>query len=75
MKYIILIIIYSIFIISCKTTEYVTVPLTEPPSIYNPSDNITTQKELLKEYQRSLIKISEWQKWYNIQIFSNYYYK
>lgn len=70
MKYI-LIIILSIFIVSCQTTKYAAMPLTEPPNIYKPNDNITTQKELLKEYQRSLIKILEWQKWYNIQIYTN----
>ncbi|WP_028328779.1 hypothetical protein [Brachyspira alvinipulli] len=70
MKYI-LIIILSAVIVSCQTTKYVTVPLSEPPNIYKPNDNITTQKQLLKEYQRSLIKITEWQKWYNAQIYSN----
>ncbi|MEI0605206.1 hypothetical protein R4K55_13400 [Brachyspira alvinipulli] len=70
MKYI-LIIILSIFIVSCQTAKYVTIPLSEPPNIYKPNENITTQKELLKEYQRSLIKIAEWQKWYNVQIYSN----
>ena len=71
MKYI-LIIILSIFIVSCQTTKYVTIPLSEPPNFYKPNDNITTQKQLLKEYQRSLIKITEWQKWYNIQVHNKF---
>ena len=63
----------SIIIISC-TTKYVTVPLTSPPTIYTPS-TIYTEKDLIQEYRRSIMKISEWQNWYNIQINTNYFYK
>ncbi|CCG55771.1 hypothetical protein WESB_0300 [Brachyspira pilosicoli WesB] len=68
-KYLMLMVI---FLVSC-TTKYITVPLSKPPSFYEPNNNISTSKELIKEYQRSIIKISEWQSWYNVQSGSNYY--
>ena len=46
--------------------------LSTPPSkhdIIRP----TTDKELIYEWQKSAIKIKEWQAWFNIQIGSNYY--
>ena len=64
MKY--LIILFSFFVISCCSTKYITVPFTSPPNIYNPSI-VYTEKELIIEYKRSLMKISEWQNWYNVQ--------
>ncbi|AEM22145.1 hypothetical protein Bint_1526 [Brachyspira intermedia PWS/A] len=33
-----------------------------------------TQKDLIKEYQNNLKKISEWQEWYKINTSSNYFY-
>lgn len=74
MKYIFITIISILFLISCQTTKYIIIPLTDPPTIYIPPKEIRTQKEFLKEYQKTLIKISEWQKWYNTQISSNYFY-
>lgn len=71
-----LFILLLILICSCSTTKsikYINVPLTEPPKMYYPNDNIRTQKQLLQEYLRQMIVISEWQKWYNIQVGSNYY--
>ena len=61
------------FFISCSTVKYVTIPLSKPPDFYHPSINIKTQKDFFREYQNSLIKIKEWQKWYNVQIGSNYF--
>lgn len=68
-----LLILLIILLCSCSTTKYVTVPLIEPPKMYYPNNNIRTQKQLLQEYLRQMIVISEWQKWYNIQVGSNYY--
>ncbi|WP_028328664.1 hypothetical protein [Brachyspira alvinipulli] len=68
-KYLILILI---FLVSC-TAKYITIPLSQTPSFYEPNNNINTSKELIKEYQKSIIKISEWQIWYNVQTGSNYY--
>ncbi|ASJ21498.1 hypothetical protein BHAMNSH16_07540 [Brachyspira hampsonii] len=55
-----------IFLVSCSSVKYVTVPMTKPPEIYKPNI-INTEKDFLNEYKRSLMKISEWQNWYNIQ--------
>lgn len=64
MKY--LIFLCSFFIISCCTPKYISVPLTAPPKIYKPNI-VNTEKDLINEYKRSIMKISEWQNWYNIQ--------
>ncbi|MEI0703013.1 hypothetical protein [Brachyspira intermedia] len=64
MKY--LIFLCSFFVISCCSTKYITVPLTTPPNIYNPGI-VYTEKDIIREYKRSLMKISEWQNWYNVQ--------
>lgn len=65
MRYLILLLFN--FFIGCAGTKYVTVPLSEPPKIYKPNI-IYTEKDFLNEYKRSLMKISEWQNWYNIQV-------
>ncbi len=44
-----------------------------PPAEYIPN-RPTTDKELITEWQQSLIKIKEWQTWYDIQVGSNYFY-
>lgn len=68
------IILLIIVIGGCRAqTKYITVKMSSPPKIYIPNNNITTDKQLLEEYLNQLIKITEWQKWYNIQIKSNYY--
>lgn len=72
MKYLILL-LFLILLTSCTTTKYVIVPLSEPPTFFYPNTNIQTQKDLIKDYQNSLIKISEWQKWYNIQVNTNHF--
>lgn len=63
-----------IFLISCQTQiKYRTVPLTTPPEKYY-IDFYTTKKTLYLEYQSALIKIAEWQLWYNLNARTNYYY-
>ena len=62
-----------IFLAGCSTqVKYITTPMSEPPAIFIVED-IQTDKQLIKEYQKSIIKITEWQKWYNIQVGSNYF--
>lgn len=59
---------------SCKTqTVYVTKPLTTPPAIYVVEDNVSSVKDLLTEYRRAVIKVSEWQLWYDVQVETNHY--
>ena len=63
-----LIIFILIFSISCSTVKYVTVPLSPPPEPYIVNEGqIKTQKDLFKEYQKTLIKLNEWESWYIIQ--------
>ncbi|TKZ23421.1 hypothetical protein [Brachyspira catarrhinii] len=65
---ILLIIFLLIFSISCSTVKYVTVPLSPPPEAYKINEGqIKTQKDLFKEYQKTLIKLNEWESWYIIQ--------
>lgn len=62
-----------IFLAGCSTqVKYITIPMSEPPAIFIVED-IQTDKQLIKSYQKSIIKITEWQKWYNIQVGSNYF--
>lgn len=62
-----------IFLAGCSTqVKYITIPMSEPPAIFIVED-IQTDKQLIKQYQKSIIKITEWQKWYNIQVGSNYF--
>lgn len=62
-----------IFLVGCSTqVKYITTPMSRPPAIFIVED-IQTDKQLIKEYQKSIIKITEWQKWYNIQVGSNYF--
>ncbi len=72
MKKIILIITTAtaLFLASCSNTKYA---IASPPESYIPTTP-TTDRELILEWQRSLIKIKEWQTWYNIQVGSNYFY-
>lgn len=68
MNKILLIILLIIFVTSCTTVKYVTVPLSPPPEAYKINEGqIKTQKELFKEYQKTLIKLNEWEAWYSIQ--------
>ena len=63
-----LIIFLLIFSISCTTVKYVTVPLSPRPESYKIEiGQIRTQKQLFKEYQKTLKKINEWESWYSIQ--------
>ena len=56
------------FFTSCTTVKYVTVPLSPPPEPYSINEGqIKTQKDLFKEYQKTLIKLNEWEAWYRIQ--------
>ena len=62
-----------IFLVGCSTqVKYITIPMSRPPAMFIVED-IQTDKQLIKEYQKSIIKITEWQKWYNIQVGSNYF--
>ncbi|CCG56205.1 putative protein [Brachyspira pilosicoli WesB] len=73
MRLIMLVMIFTITLISCQTTKkYINVPLTQPPSIYN-IPKIDTDKDLIKAYQNATIKIAQWQSWFNVQVNSNYY--
>lgn len=57
-----------IFFTSCTTVKYVTIPLSSPPEPYSINEGqIKTQKDLFKEYQKTLKKINEWEAWYSIQ--------
>ena len=68
MNKILLIILLIIFVTSCTTVKYVTVPLSPPPEAYKINEGqIKTQKDLFKEYQKTLIKLNEWESWYVIQ--------
>ncbi len=64
------ILILSVALIGCSTT---TTTVARPPKAYHPS-RPSTDKELIFEWQQSLIKIKEWQVWYDIQIGSNHFY-
>lgn len=65
---ILLIIFFTVFSISCTTVKYITMPLSPPPEKYIiEQGQIKTQKDLFKEYQKTLIKLNEWQAWYSIQ--------
>lgn len=62
-----------IFLVGCAAqVKYITIPMSRPPAMFIVED-IQTDKQLIKEYQKSIIKITEWQKWYNIQVGSNYF--
>ena len=64
----ILLLLSAIFSISCTTVKYVTVPLSTPPEPYSFTEgHIRTQKQLFKEYKKTLKKINEWEAWYSIQ--------
>ncbi|MEI0510796.1 hypothetical protein [Brachyspira intermedia] len=64
----ILLLLSVIFFTSCTTVKYVTVPLSTPPEPYKiEMGQIRTQKQLFKEYQKTLKKINEWEAWYSIQ--------
>ena len=61
------------FLAGCSTqVKYITTPMSRPPAMFIVED-IQTDKQLIKQYQKSIIKITEWQKWYNIQVGSNYF--
>ena len=51
---------------SCTSVKYVTIPLTTPPEIYKPSNRNLTEKDLILEYRKAVMKINEWQLWYQI---------
>lgn len=62
--------IIFVSLISCKTLSVI--PFSTPPAMYK-INRIETTKDFVFEYQKSIIKISEWQAWFNIQVGSNYY--
>ena len=63
-----LLLLLLLFFTSCTTVKYVTVPLSPPPEPYSITEGqIKTQKDLFKEYQKTLIKLNEWESWYIIQ--------
>ena len=64
----ILLLFILIFSISCTTVKYVAVPLSPPPEPYKITEGqIKSQKDLFKEYQKTLVKLNEWESWYIIQ--------
>ncbi|MEI0799686.1 hypothetical protein R4Q14_15365 [Brachyspira intermedia] len=66
MKEIRFLLLLLIFLGGCSSVKYITVPMSSPPEVYKPN-TADTEKDFLYEYKRSLMKISEWQNWYNIQ--------
>ena len=63
-----LLLLLLLFFTSCTTVKYVTVPLSPPPEPYSITEGqIKTQNDLFKEYQKTLIKLNEWERWYIIQ--------
>lgn len=62
-----------IVLTSCTTTKYILVPFSKEPEFYEvPKENsITNTKQMAKEYQRSLLKITEWQNWFVVQTNNN----
>jgi len=63
-----LLLLLLIINIGCATPQVISTP----PQAYHPT-HPSTDKELLFEWQSSLIKIKEWQVWYDIQVGSNYF--
>lgn len=62
-----------ILLISCQSQkEYITMPLTKPPTRYE-IYKIENNQELLLEYRKATMKIARWQNWYNRQVGSNYF--
>ena len=41
--------------------------ITKPPEIFIPTD-ITNEKTLIKNYEKALLKINEWEYWFKINI-------
>lgn len=68
----IFIIMLIIILTACQTTKYITVPMSRPPIRYE-IGKIEGQKGLIKEYQKSVMMLAEWQSWYNVQANSNYF--
>ena len=63
----------ALILTSCSTKiKYVKVPLSTPPEIFI-IKSVTNRQDLMRRYQESIIKIGEWQLWYNIQTGTNYY--
>lgn len=75
MKRIKVFLVIAFLLIGCKTTEkivYKTKPLTVPPDPYY-INNMNSARDLVYEYRRAIMKISEWQVWYDIQIETNHF--
>ena len=63
----------ALILTSCQAqVKYVKIPLSTPPEIFI-IKSVTNRQDLMKRYQESIIKIGEWQLWYNIQAGTNYY--
>lgn len=72
--YLITFIIILIILPSCQAqVKYVKIPLSTPPEIFI-IKQATNRQDLMKRYQESIIKIGEWQIWYNAQVGTNYFY-
>lgn len=72
--YLITFIIILIILPSCQAqVKYVKTPLSTPPEIFI-IKQATNRQDLMKRYQESIIKIGEWQIWYNAQVGTNYFY-
>ena len=71
--YLIIFISTLIILTSCQAqVKYVKIPLSTPPEIFI-IKSVTNRQDLMRRYQESIIKIGEWQLWYNIQAGTNYY--
>lgn len=66
-----------IFFISCTTVKEVkvrdTTHFTQPPEPYIPESRVTSTKQLLKEYNRTVKIILEHEFWYDLNFNTNYY--
>lgn len=70
-----LFVILSFLIVACATKEKIVVktkPLTTPPEEYK-INQMNSSQDLIYEYRRAIIKISEWQTWYDINAETNHF--
>lgn len=73
LMYILAVLLLFTTLTACSTTKYVTIPLTTPPTRYEPY-RIQNNQEALLEYRKASMTIVRWQNWYNSQVGSNYYH-
>ncbi|CCY78551.1 putative uncharacterized protein [Brachyspira sp. CAG:700] len=65
--------IIIISVMACQTRiKYMKVPLTKPPEKYY-IPQIADKRDLIEAYRQSVMRISQWQVWFNIQSETNYF--